>query len=198
MVCRPSDSGRANTQRPFGCVLCCEHSYAHGTAPLVTAPCCHTERSSPCCRPPVIHRDLKPENVILEQGQPGGRVLLVDFGGVQEATAASADPAGGAPPLGSTIIGTAGYMPPEQFAGAASPASDLYALGGVLLFLLSGRTPGQFKSERLRVSFEREVEVGARMSALLAALLDPIAEDRPTASQVPPLLCSTDADTAPE
>lgn len=135
--------------------------------------------------------------MILEQGRPGGRVLLVDFGGVQEATAASADADGGAPPIGSTIIGTAGYMPPEQFAGAASPASDLYALGGVLLFLLSGRTPGQFKSERLRVSFEREVEVGPRMSALLGALLDPIAEDRPTASQVSALLPPALAPTPP-
>eukprot|EP00882_Tetradesmus_deserticola_P009899 GHRQ01010460.1.p1 GENE.GHRQ01010460.1~~GHRQ01010460.1.p1 ORF type:complete len:311 (+),score=106.07 GHRQ01010460.1:329-1261(+) len=34
-------------------------------------------------RPPVIHRDIKPENVVLEGGQWGGRVYLVDFGGVQ-------------------------------------------------------------------------------------------------------------------
>lgn len=41
-----------------------------------------------CCvgsglRPPVIHRDIKPENVVLEGGQWGGRVFLIDFGGVQ-------------------------------------------------------------------------------------------------------------------
>lgn len=75
-------------------------------------------------------------------------------------------------------------MPAEQFNGQASPASDMYAVGGVLLFLLSGRTPGQFASERLRVSFEREIEVAPKLSKLLQALLEPIAEDRPTASQV--------------
>ena len=36
------------------------------------------------------------------------------------------------------LAGTYGYMAPEQFRGAAQPASDLYALGGTLLFLLSG------------------------------------------------------------
>lgn len=41
--------------------------------------------------------------------------------------------------LGSTIIGTYGFMAPEQFRGAAQPASDLYALGATLLFLLTGR-----------------------------------------------------------
>jgi hypothetical protein len=39
-------------------------------------------------RPPVIHRDIKPENVILEGGRWGGRVYLVDFGGVQGVTGA--------------------------------------------------------------------------------------------------------------
>ncbi len=44
--------------------------------------------------------------------------------------------------MGTTIIGTYGYMAPEQFRGAAQPASDLYALGGTLLFLLSGACDG--------------------------------------------------------
>ena len=46
--------------------------------------------------------------------------------------------ASGASGIGTTVVGTYGYMSPEQFRGAASPASDLYGLGGTLLFLLSG------------------------------------------------------------
>lgn len=71
---------------------------------------------------------------MLEGGRAGGRVYLVDFGGVQAAAA------GDALQAGSTIIGTYGYMAPEQFRGQATPASDLYGLGGTLLFALSGAT----------------------------------------------------------
>ena len=46
--------------------------------------------------------------------------------------------AAGTSEIGTTVVGTYGYMAPEQFRGAASPASDLYGLGGTLLFLLSG------------------------------------------------------------
>jgi serine/threonine protein kinase len=55
-------------------------------------------------------RDVKAENVVLEGGRAGGRVYLVDFGGVQAAAAADALS------LGSTVIGTYGYMAPEQYA----------------------------------------------------------------------------------
>lgn len=75
---------------------------------------------------------MKPDNILLEGGKAGGRVFLVDFGGVQ--AAASTD----AFNLGSTVIGSYGYMAPEQFRGSAQPKSDLYGLGGTLLYLLSG------------------------------------------------------------
>ena len=78
-------------------------------------------------------RDVKPENIVLEGGKAGGRVFLVDFGGVQ--AVASTEAFG----MGSTVIGTYGYMSPEQFRGAAQPESDLYGLGGTLLYLLSGK-----------------------------------------------------------
>lgn len=80
----------------------------------------------------VLCRDVKPENIVLEGAKAGGRVFLVDFGGVQAAAAADSFA------LGSTIIGTYGYMSPEQFRGAAQPTSDLYGLAGTLLYLLSG------------------------------------------------------------
>lgn len=94
-----------------------------------------------------------------EDDAPYLHVSLVDFGGVQRVlapgtgelagkrgvpraspTAASGDDddASGPDSPPSTVVGTFGYMAPEQFAGAASPASDLYSLGAVLLFLLSG------------------------------------------------------------
>ena len=79
-------------------------------------------------------RDLSPSNIILEGGTSDGRVLLVDFGGVQAAAAAADGPSFGS----TTIVGTYGFMAPEQFRGQASPASDLYALGAITLFLASG------------------------------------------------------------
>lgn len=86
----------------------------------------------PASEQKIFCRDIKPDNIVIEGGKTGGRVFLVDFGGVQAAAA------GESFALGSTVIGTYGYMAPEQFRGAAQPASDLYGLGGTLLYLLSG------------------------------------------------------------
>jgi serine/threonine protein kinase len=55
--------------------------------------------------------------------------------------------------LGSTIVGTYGFMAPEQFTGQAVPASDLYALGSTLLFMVSGLAPGQFTQTRMKLDW---------------------------------------------
>lgn len=133
-------------------------------------------------RPPVIHRDVKPDNIILEGGQWGGRVFLVDFGGVQ-AVAAAGELSG----LGSTIVGTYGYMAPEQFRGTAEPASDLYALGATLLYLMTGQPPSAFPQERMRINWRAGLGSGRGVAPSLAALLDgllePLAEDRLSAQE---------------
>ncbi len=82
--------------------------------------------------PPVIFRDMKPSNVMLT---PEGKVKLIDFGVVR-----LFDPSKGTDTL---KMGTAGYAPPEQYAGQGqtTPRSDIYALGATLYELLTGDNP---------------------------------------------------------
>ncbi len=79
-----------------------------------------------------LHRDLKPSNVLID---PTGHVYVADFGIVLDTHGdGDVDP--------GVIIGTPGYMSPEQDAGASlSPASDWYAVGTMLFEALTGCRP---------------------------------------------------------
>jgi serine/threonine protein kinase/tetratricopeptide (TPR) repeat protein len=87
----------------------------------------------------VIHRDLKPANVHLT---PGGKAKILDFG---IARSVSDPPRGGAGDPGSEagrIIGTPGYMAPEQMSGGRADArTDIYGVGLLLFEMLTGRRP---------------------------------------------------------
>ena len=83
--------------------------------------------------PPVIYRDLKPDNLML---QPDGKVKLIDFGIAREYVKWEDQD--------TNHFGTKGYAAPEQYGGrlAQSDArSDLYGLGMVLAYLLTGEAP---------------------------------------------------------
>lgn len=81
----------------------------------------------------VVHRDMKPENILLERGS--GRALVTDFGIARRDDTMESSGA-------QRIAGTPRYMSPEQGTGGTVDArADVYALGAVAHFALTGRAP---------------------------------------------------------
>ena len=122
----------------------------------------------------IIHRDIKPDNIILRMNtqQP----VLIDFGAVRETMTTVMDSQ--EIPKSSITIGTPGFMPPEQAVGRPILSSDLYSLGLVAIYLLTGRLPQ---------SFETDVQTGEivwqaaaqHVSAGFVALLDRAVRSHP-------------------
>jgi eukaryotic-like serine/threonine-protein kinase len=82
----------------------------------------------------VVHRDIKPQNVLITAS---GQAKVADFGIARAASAVSTSQT-----KTGTIMGTAGYMSPEQALGhPATPKSDLYSLGVVLYEAVTGTLP---------------------------------------------------------
>jgi eukaryotic-like serine/threonine-protein kinase len=80
----------------------------------------------------VIHRDIKPQNVLVTAS---GDLKVTDFGIARAASAVTSSASG-------AILGTAGYISPEQAMGEpVGPASDLYSLGVILYEMLTGELP---------------------------------------------------------
>ena len=84
----------------------------------------------------VVHRDIKPENILVDRAT--GRAMVTDFGIARLADAMQS----GALTRTGQVLGTVGYMSPEQVTGAeVDGRSDLYSLGVVAFETLAGRLP---------------------------------------------------------
>lgn len=114
--------------------------------------------------PPVVHRDIKTTNVMRRADDQ--RLVLIDFGAVKESLRGTD---------GSTVAGTFGYMPPEQLAGRATPASDIYALGVLCVVLLTRMSPQDLLDDQNRLQWREHVT-----SPPLRALLDEMLEPNPS------------------
>jgi len=87
--------------------------------------------------PPVVHRDLTPDNLVLKND---GTIVLIDFGASNEFVGTAT----------GTLVGKQAYISPEQLRGKTVPQSDLYALGGTMHFLLTGRDPVPLSQTEIR------------------------------------------------
>lgn len=126
--------------------------------------------------PPVIHRDINPKNVVR---RPDGSFVLVDFGAVRDRLR---------PEGGSTVVGTFGYMAPEQFQGRAVPGSDVYAVGATAIRLLTGVEPEKLPHKGLALDVPAALGRGfdPELRAALERMLEPDPDKR--ASSLMPLV----------
>ncbi|MEV5830769.1 serine/threonine-protein kinase [Spirillospora sp. NPDC052242] len=128
----------------------------------------------------LTHRDLKPGNVVLTADGP----RLIDFGIARPDDATAITRVG-------AVLGTAGFMSPEQASGrVAGPASDVFSLGAVLLYAATGREPfgRDDRDAVLRRVVEVQVDLGGvddpGLAGLLAACLRKEPDGRPSAVEV--------------
>jgi serine/threonine-protein kinase len=120
----------------------------------------------------VIHRDLKPSNVFLAQQPDGSReVKLLDFG-----LAKLLHPYADTPQTrAGHMLGTPGYMAPEQIRGrSVTPAADLYALGAITFQLLTGQPPfpGTEACAVIMRQMEEEPPVPSSLESSISPALD--------------------------
>jgi tRNA A-37 threonylcarbamoyl transferase component Bud32 len=141
----------------------------------------------------VVHRDLKPSNIFLvPQSNGDERLKLLDFGIAQKlAPEEKYDPKKKA----SIVGGTPQYVSPEQAEGlVATPSSDLYAVGGVLFHMLSGRVAFMGDEAGLLLRAHATVpaptlisvmpDVAPELNALVAQLLEKKPARRPQSAEL--------------
>jgi serine/threonine protein kinase len=129
-------------------------------------------------QPPVIHRDIKPKNILLTDtsGDRPIQVYLVDFGSVRTATAEENTT--------FTVVGTYGYMPPEQFSGRAIAASDLYSLGATLITLVTGTHPSSLPRRGSRIDFDQIADLSPPFADWLNWMTESSLDRRLASAQV--------------
>lgn len=125
-------------------------------------------------QPPIVFRDLKPSNIIRT---PTGKLCLIDFGIARHFRPGQA--------RDTQPLGSPGYAAPEQYGrGQTTPQTDIYSLGTLFHFLLSGKDPAEADNPlALPVLRLNGQPGGAQLEALVQCMLAPDPHERPTSVQ---------------
>jgi formylglycine-generating enzyme required for sulfatase activity/tRNA A-37 threonylcarbamoyl transferase component Bud32 len=121
--------------------------------------------------PPIVHRDLNPRNIMVQNG----KIFLVDFGIAKLFN----------PQQKGTAIGTAGYAAPEQYKGAAEPRSDIFSLGAVMHYLVTGIDPEDASSKLFSFEQVRKANpsVPEYLDTLIVSMVDIVIDQRPQSAE---------------
>jgi serine/threonine-protein kinase len=135
----------------------------------------------------IIHRDISPDNIMLPNG--GDVPVLIDFGVVKQVITQIGSQIGGetAASIRGTLVGKAGYSPPEQLRlGQCYPNSDLYSLAVTALVLLTGKHPNELcDGYSLKWQWRKFVRLNGSLARIFDKMLEEIPKDRyQTATEV--------------
>ena len=125
----------------------------------------------------VIHRDIKPANII--RREIDDKLVLIDFGVVKNQVH-SAGAAANQTALTAFAVGTPGFAPPEQLAMRPVYASDVYALGVTLMYLMSGKAPKNMDCDPITgdIDWFKYVNVSDRFAEILLKMLEVAVKNR--------------------
>jgi serine/threonine protein kinase len=116
---------------------------------------------------PIIYRDMKPSNIMIKNS----KLFLVDFGIARIFDTKSR----------GTMIGTPGYAAPEQYKGYAEPRSDIFSLGVLMHYLLTGHDPED--NQRAPFDFEPINKVNYNvpdyLESIVTSMIDVVSANRP-------------------
>ncbi len=116
----------------------------------------------------IIHRDIKAQNLM--RRNTDGKIVLIDFGAVKQISGLGVN---GQTNI-SIVVGTSGYMPSEQLNGYPKLSSDIYAVGMLGIYALTGIPPQELpkKSDTFEVVWRNLVSVSSRLADVLDKMIN--------------------------
>jgi serine/threonine protein kinase len=124
----------------------------------------------------VIHRDIKPSNLIRRRFD--NTMILIDFGAVKEIGTLSFNAQ--TQTIMTSVIGTPGYMAPEQQNGRPFFSSDIYGLGRTAIYALTGQSPIELENTETGdlTNWFKQVSVSSKLTAILNKMIRPRYSER--------------------